>query len=222
MKSTDKRNSIIKLAIFIFIVVSIIAVTKIAGLDACLDKDKLQTWVKGFGMWGPLVYILIFSIAPSFFLPGLPITIAGGVAFGPVYGTVYTIIGATIGASIAFLVARYFARGYVEHLLKGRLKTIDEGVEKRGWIFVAITRLIPIFPFNLLNYAFGLTKIRFSHYVIASFFCMLPATIAYVVFSSSIFGLLKGEVSFELIIGIVLIAVVSIIPVLYKKIYGGG
>ncbi len=219
MESIDKRNSIIKLTIFIFIVVSAIVVAKITGLDDYLDKDKLQTHVKDFGLWGPLVYILIFSIAPSLFLPGLPITIAGGLAFGPIYGTIYTIIGATIGASIAFLVARYFARGFVEGLFMEQplLQTIDKGIEKKGWLFVAITRLIPIFPFNLLNYAFGLTKIKFSHYIIASFFCMLPATAAYVVFSSSIFDLIKGKISPELIIGIVLIAVVSIIPVLYKK-----
>lgn len=215
----SSKQPTVKIFIFAVLIITSIIIIRITGLDDYLDKDKLQTYVKGFGMWGPLLYILIFSIAPSFFLPGLPITIAGGLAFGPIYGTIYTIIGATIGASIAFLVARYFARGFVEGLFREQplLQTIDKGIEKKGWLFVAITRLIPIFPFNLLNYAFGLTKIKFSHYVIASFFCMLPATAAYVVFSSSIFDILKGNISVELIIGIVLIAAVSIIPVIYKK-----
>ncbi|MBI5893318.1 MAG: TVP38/TMEM64 family protein [Deltaproteobacteria bacterium] len=215
----SSKQPTVKIFIFAVLIITSIIIIRITGLDDYLDKDKLQTYVKGFGMWGPLLYILIFSIAPSFFLPGLPITIAGGLAFGPIYGTIYTIIGATIGASIAFLVARYFARGFVERLFREQplLQTIDKGIEKKGWLFVAITRLIPIFPFNLLNYAFGLTKIKFSHYVIASFFCMLPATAAYVVFSSSIFDILKGNISVELIIGIVLIAAVSIIPVIYKK-----
>ncbi|OGP29552.1 MAG: hypothetical protein A2073_02745 [Deltaproteobacteria bacterium GWC2_42_11] len=212
-----KRNIFIKLSVFTIILIVIIIIVKISGLGDYLDKDRLQIWIKGFGIWGPLVYILIYSITPSLFVPGLPVTMAAGLAFGPVYGTIYAIIGATIGASIAFLVARYFARGFVEDLLKGRFKTIDEEVGKRGWVFVAITRLIPLFPFNLLNYAFGLTKIKFSHYVIASFFCMLPATAAYVMFSSSIFDILKGKISRELIIGIILITVVSVIPVLYKK-----
>ncbi|MDP6625978.1 MAG: VTT domain-containing protein [Nitrospinota bacterium] len=82
---------------------------------------------------------------------------------------------------------------------------------------MAITRLIPLFPFNLLNYAFGLTKIRFNHYSITSFICMFPATAAYVVLSSSLINLLKGKVSPELIIGVVLIAVVSAIPIIYNK-----
>ncbi|MBI5681769.1 MAG: TVP38/TMEM64 family protein [Deltaproteobacteria bacterium] len=213
----NRNGNFIKLVGFSIILLTIIILTRLTGLDRYLDKDLFQTGVKGFGMWGPLVYILIYSITPSLFLPGIPVTIAGGLAFGPFYGTIYAIIGATIGASIAFLIARYFARGFVENLLKGRFKTIDEEVEKKGWLFVAITRLIPVFPFNLLNYAFGLTKIRFSHYVIASFIFMLPATAAYVVFSSSIFDVLKGKVSREMVIGIILITVISIIPVLYKR-----
>jgi len=216
----NKKTSSIKLIIFVSILVAIIALLKLTGLDDYFDKDLLQAWVKGFGVWGPLVYILIYSITPALLLPGLPVTVAGGLAFGPIYGTIYAITGATIGASIAFLTARYLARDYIEHLIKGKLKTIDEEVEKKGWLFVAITRLIPIFPFNLLNYAFGLTKIKFSHYVIASFFFMLPATAAYVILSSSILDILKGKVSTELIIGVILITVIFIIPVLYKKFYG--
>lgn len=214
---TSKKKNIIKLALFAGVIIAIILLIKATGLDHYLDKDKLHSWIKGFGVWGPLVYILIYSITPAFFLPGLPVTIVAGLAFGPIYGTALALIGATIGASIAFLISRYFARRQIEKLLKGKLKTIDDGVEKKGWIFVAITRLIPLFPFNLLNYAFGLTKIKFSHYVITSFICMSPGTAAYVVFSSSLLDVFKGEVSSELIIGIVLIATVSAIPIIYNK-----
>jgi uncharacterized membrane protein YdjX (TVP38/TMEM64 family) len=216
-KDENKKKNIIKLALFAGVIIAIITLSKTTGLDQFLDKERLHSWIKGFGPWGPLVYILIYSITPSLFLPGLPVTIAGGLAFGPVYGTLFAIVGATIGACLAFLVARYFARSQVECLLEGRLKKIDEGVEKKGWIFVAITRLIPIFPFNLLNYAFGLTKIKFSHYAITSFICMLPATAAYVVLSSSLLDLLKGRVSPELIIGVVLLAAVSSVPFIYNK-----
>lgn len=215
--SDNKKKNIIKLSLFAGVVIAIIALIKTTGLDQYLDEEKLHTWINGFGPWGPLVYILVYSITPSLFIPGLPVTIAAGLAFGPVYGTVFALLGATIGASIAFLIARYFARNHIEELLKGKLKKIDDGVEKKGWIFVAITRLIPVFPFNLLNYAFGLTKIKFSHYAIASFVFMFPATAAYVVFSSSLFDILKGEISPELIIGIVLIAVVSSIPIIYSR-----
>lgn len=212
-----KKENIIKLSLFIGSIIALIAMIKVSGLDEYLDKDKLHAWIKGFGPWGPLAYILVYSITPAFFLPGLPVTIVAGLAFGPVYGTIFALIGATIGAAIAFLIARYFARKQIEELIKGKLKIIDEGVEKKGWIFVAITRLIPIFPFNLLNYAFGLTKIHFSHYIITSFICMLPGTAAYVVFSSSLLDVLKGEVSPEFIIGIALLAAVSSIPFIYNK-----
>lgn len=178
----------------------------------------MRLWIDSFGIGGPLVYIAIYSLTPSLMLPAIPITVIGGVLFGPIHGTVYVIIGATIGASIAFLVARYMGREWVEGFIKeGRLKELDEKVEKQGWKIVAFTRLIPLFPFNFLNYAFGLTKIRFSHYVIASFIFMLPGAIAFVVFSSSILDILKGRGSKEFVIGLILVLIVSIIPLVYKK-----
>ena len=214
----DRKKSIIKLAFFLIILASAILLIQATGVSRFLDKDNLQSWIESFGSLGPIVYISIYSVAPSLFLPGVPLTIAGGVAFGPLYGTIYTIIGATIGASVAFLVARYFARSQVEQLISGRLEELDKGVEKKGWVFVAITRLIPLFPFNLLNYAFGLTKIRFAHYAIASFIFMLPGTAAYVIFSSSFLDVLRGKLSFEFILGLILVITVSIVPVLYKKV----
>lgn len=219
MSSMDenKKKNIIKLALFAGVIILIITLIKTTGLDQYLDKERLHLWIKGFGPWGPLIYVLVYSITPILFLPGLPVTVVAGLAFGPVYGTILALVGATIGACLAFLVARYFARSKVENLLKGKLKKIDEGVEKNGWIYVAITRLIPVFPFNLLNYAFGLTKIRFSHYAITSFICMFPATAAYVVLSSSLLDLLKGRVSPELMIGAALLAAVSAIPFIYNK-----
>jgi uncharacterized membrane protein YdjX (TVP38/TMEM64 family) len=93
-------------------------------------------------------------------------------------------------------------------------------VARHGWKVVAFTRLIPAFPFNLLNYAFGLTKVPFAHYVAASFVCMLPACIAFIVFSSSLLGLIKGKVSSTALLGISLIVLVSLIPVAYRRLKG--
>lgn len=113
------------------------------------------------------------------FLPGSLLTIAGGVLFGPVWGTFYNLTGATIGATTAFLIARYLASDLVSRKMGGRLKQLVEGVEAEGWRFVAFVRLVPLFPFNLLNYTLGLTRIRLFHYVFASYICMLPGAIAY-------------------------------------------
>lgn len=210
-------NKKIRAVFFILILIFLIAAIRLFGLHAYLDQERLRGWIGGFGTGGPIVYILIFSIAPSLFLPGLPITVAGGLVFGPVWGTVYASVGSTLGAGIAFLVARYFARDTVVELLGDRWQKIDEGVTQKGWIYVAITRLIPVFPFNLLNYAFGLTKIPFLTYLLTSWVFMLPGTTAYVVFSSSILGLLKGKVSVTFVAGFILLLLVSSAPFIYRR-----
>jgi len=144
-----------------------------------LDAVALAQWVKSAGMAGPLVFMIIYALAAVFFLPGSVLTLAGGALFGPVWGTLYNLVGATIGATLAFLVARYLVSDWVEKKTGGRLKQLKNGVEGEGWRFVAFVRLVPLFPFNLLNYALGLTRIKFSHYVIATFVCMAPGALAY-------------------------------------------
>jgi uncharacterized membrane protein YdjX (TVP38/TMEM64 family) len=187
-----------------------------------LQKDKLRVLIGSYGAWAPAIYILIYALAPVLFLPGLPITIVGGIAFGPVWGVVYTITGSTIGASLAFLTARYLARDWVAAKLTGpRWEKLDSEVTKHGWKVVALTRLIPAFPFNLLNFAFGLTGIPFLHYAVATFIFMLPACIAFIVFSSSIPALIRGNISPASLLGIALIIFVSLMPVFYRRLKKG-
>jgi uncharacterized membrane protein YdjX (TVP38/TMEM64 family) len=201
------------------VLVAAIAAVHFSGASRYLEQEKLRELIQGYGVLAPALYMLIYALAPVFFLPGLPITIVGGILFGPFWGVVYTITGATIGASLAFLVARYLARDWIEgKLTSPRWRRLDREVETHGWKVVAFTRLIPAFPFNLLNYAFGLTRIPFMHYAVATFFCMLPACIAFIVFSSSLPGLIRGKVSPTLLIGILLVVLVSLLPVVYRSI----
>lgn len=157
----------------------------IAGIVAAvvfrdhLDASALQQWMQGAGAAGPIVFMFVYALATVLILPGSVLTLAGGALFGPVSGTLYNLTGATMGATLAFLVARYLASEWVERKTGGRLKQLKEGVEGEGWRFVAFVRLVPLFPFNLLNYALGLTRIKFWHYVIASYICMLPGAMAY-------------------------------------------
>lgn len=144
-----------------------------------LNAEALEQWVADFGRAGPLVFMLIYAVGTVLFLPGSIITLAGGALFGPVWGTFYNLTGATLGATLAFLIARYLGGNWVEHKSGGRIKQLKNGVEAEGWRFVAFVRLVPLFPFNVLNYALGLTSIRLSHYVIASYLCMLPGALAY-------------------------------------------
>lgn len=143
------------------------------------DAQALASWVKDAGPAAPLLFMLIYAVATVLFLPGSVITLAGGALFGPVLGTFYNLTGATIGATLAFLVSRYLASEWVAQRTGGRLKQLINGVEGEGWRFVAFVRLVPLFPFNLLNYALGLTRIPLLHYIVASYICMLPGAIAY-------------------------------------------
>lgn len=144
-----------------------------------LDAATLQQWVQQADAAAPVLFMVIYAIATVVFLPGSVLTLAGGALFGPVLGTFYNLTGATIGALLAFLVSRYLASDWVEQKTGGRLKQLKQGVEKEGWRFVAFVRLVPLFPFNLLNYALGLTRIRLSHYLLTSYVCMLPGAFAY-------------------------------------------
>ena len=143
------------------------------------DVDLIEQWINQAEGWAPFVFILIYIIATVLFLPGSVFTLAGGVIFGPVLGVLYNVIGATIGAALSFLIARYLASNWVSARSGGKLKQLINGVESEGWRFVAFTRLVPLFPFNLLNYALGLTKIRFIEYLLATFIFIITGAIAY-------------------------------------------
>lgn len=212
-----KKGGAIKRAIFLLLIIAAIMAVRFSGAIHYLERDALRASIQGYGALAPVLYMLLYAVAPALFLPGLPITIVGGILFGPFRGVVYTIISSTIGACVAFLVSRHIAREWIERKLRSpRWRRLDVGVEKHGWKIVAFTRLIPLFPFNLLNYAFGLTKIKFFHYAAATFIGMLPACIAFIVFSNSLLEAVRGRISPEFIIGLGLIILVSMVPVLYR------
>lgn len=214
----NNKGGMLKRILFLVIIIAAIFAIRLTGATQYLEQEKLRSLIQGYGTLAPFIYMLVYTVAPSLFLPGLPITIVGGILFGPFWGVIYTITSATLGACLAFLISRYVARDWIAGKLKSpRWRRLDEGVEKHGWKIVAFTRLIPLFPFNLLNYAFGLTKISFLHYAATTFICMLPACIAFIVFSSSLLDLIKGKVSPAFLVGLLLIIVVSMIPMFYNR-----
>jgi uncharacterized membrane protein YdjX (TVP38/TMEM64 family) len=144
-----------------------------------LDLGRLEGAVESAGVLGPLVYMAIYAFATTLFVPGTLFGLAGGVLFGPVWGTIWNLLGATLGAALSFLIARYLAADWVARKADGLVQRLIAGVEAEGWRFVAVTRLVPFVPFNLLNYALGLTRIRFDQYVLASLVCMAPGAAAY-------------------------------------------
>lgn len=208
----------LKPLLILAVLAAAIAGVRATGLQETLEQEHLRALIAGFGPWAPAFYMLLYTVAPALFLPGLPITIVGGVLFGPFWGVVYTITSATAGACVAFLVSRYVARGWVERRLVGsRWQKLDQEVARQGWKVVAFTRLVPLFPFNLLNYALGLTKIGFVPYALTTFFAMLPACVAFIVFSSSLLDLLGGRVSPAFLAGVALVAAVSCLPLALRR-----
>ncbi len=149
------------------------------GFRQQLSPADLAARLQDFGPLGALVFIGLFALATILFLPGSVFALAGGALFGPVLGTVFNLAGATIGAAIAFFIARYLASDWVARKSAGKLARLIKGVESEGWRFVAFTRLVPLFPFNLLNYALGLTRIGALPYVLATAISMVPGAIAY-------------------------------------------
>ena len=149
-------------------------------LKAALD------WISKLGPWGPLIFIGIYIVAAVLFVPGSVLTLGAGALFGVVLGSVCVSISATLGATAAFLVGRYLARDAIAHKIERSEKfaAIDRAVADEGWKIVLLTRLSPIFPFTLLNYAFGLTRVRLGHYVLASWIGMMPGTVMYVYLGS--------------------------------------
>ncbi|HEY9649942.1 MAG TPA: TVP38/TMEM64 family protein [Coleofasciculaceae cyanobacterium] len=142
-------------------------------------------WIDNLGAVGAIAFILLYIIAAIAFLPGSILTLGAGVVFGVVLGSFYVFIGATLGATAAFLVGRYLARGWVTKKIAGnkKFRAIDEAVGREGLKIVLLTRLSPIFPFNLLNYAYGITGVSLKDYVIGSL-GMIPGTIMYVYIGS--------------------------------------
>ena len=138
------------------------------------------------GPWGPVLFALLYVVATVFFLPGSVLTVGAGVVFGLVRGFVIVSISATLGATAAFLVGRYLAREWIAGKIEGHPKfaAIDEAVAGGGWKIVALLRLSPVVPFNVLNYAFGVTRVSLRDYAVASWIGMMPGTLVYVYLGS--------------------------------------
>ena len=210
------NNKFIRIALFLLL--SIAVAWGILNKDS-INPQAIQTSIENAGLAAPLFFMLIYIISTVLFLPGSVLTLLGGALFGPVYGTFYSLTAATIGAMLAFLIARYLAADWVEKKSSGRIKQLINGVESEGWRFVAFTRLVPLFPFNILNYALGLTKISFTQYSIATYLFMLPGALAY-----TYLGYIGKEAATggedlvqKAMLALALLAIVAFIPRLINK-----
>jgi uncharacterized membrane protein YdjX (TVP38/TMEM64 family) len=209
--STDEKSDHHgKLILFIVLLATVIILLRLTGWG---DKlILLRDWISSLGVWGPFVFVLLYIAAVIAALPGAAITIAGGTLFGSVAGVILVSIASTIGASLAFLIARYLARDFVLRKLAANetFRQLDRLTLEHGAAVVAITRLVPLFPFDILNYGFGLTAISFRTYVFWSWLCMLPGTILYVVGTDAVVSAISsGEIPW-LLVSVLLIAGIAL------------
>lgn len=161
-----------------------------------------RDWIESLGPLGPAAFVALYVVAAVAMVPGIALTVGAGALFGSVWGSVYVSVASTLGAAGGFLIARYLARESVSGWLGGNptFRYLDEMTERHGATMVAITRLVPVFPYNLLNYGFGLTRVPLGTYLFWSWLCMLPATVVYVVGADALFtGLRDGQVPWALV-----------------------
>lgn len=196
----DKTNGWWWPVALLVLIVTMLVLAQVYGVGERLVD--LREWIRGLGAWGPVAFVPFYTLAVVAALPGSALSVVAGALFGSGLGIVVVVHAATLGASLSFLISRYFARDAIAHWLSTneKFRRLDQLTEEHGAIIVALTRLVPILPFNVLNYGFGLTRVPFWTYVFWSWLCMLPGTILYVVGADTLTqGIAQGEVPWVLI-----------------------
>jgi len=203
----------------------IAAITVAAIYRDVWATDSLTNWIAGFGAYAPIVFMLTRIVGAIILIPGSAMAFVAGAAFGFLPGSVYNLISSTIGAVIAFSLARLIAPGWIRRNLRDEslLNRLIAGVEAEGWRFVAFVRLVPLFPYNVANYALGLTDIKASHYTLATLICMIPGDLVYVYMGYAAREALEGNVrAWQLaLIALAALAVLAFIPRLVKYFRNG-
>ena len=190
-KTVAGKAKTIKIVIAFVVIIAIVVASQYFNIQQVF-RDVLN-WISELGYIGTAIFIGIYVLACVLMLPGTILTLGAGVIFGLIIGSIVVSVASTVGATCAFVAGRYLARDWIAAKIAGNEKfnAVDEAVEQEGWKIVLLTRLSPVFPFNLLNYSFGLTKVRLSHYVLASWIGMIPGTVMYV-YIGSLAGDLAG------------------------------
>jgi uncharacterized membrane protein YdjX (TVP38/TMEM64 family) len=143
------------------------------------DPKEVQLEVLAWGMWGPLVYMILYAVGPSFLVPGAVMTIAGGLAFGTLWGSVYSLVGANVGAVVAFGAGRFLGRGFVESVVGKRFDAMLGRIARHGFQIILYLRIVPVIPYNALNLIAGSSRITFRDYLWATLIGMIPGTILF-------------------------------------------
>ena len=202
-----------------FFLVVLVAIVGFGVLGSGLSVEEMTQWFEDLGAWGPAIFVILYILAVVVAFPASILTVLAGLLFGAFWGVVLVSIASTTGASFAFLLARYVAREDTKKALaqKPAFKRLEMLTEDHGAMMVALVRLVPLFPFNLVNYGFGITKIEFKSYVFWSWLCMLPFTIVFVVGGDIAIRLSEGEVPWVLIVVVLMMLAILQMVVRHAK-----
>ncbi|MDA1197004.1 MAG: TVP38/TMEM64 family protein [Nanoarchaeota archaeon] len=211
-----KKKHVVKIVVLIAVVVFLISLGKMYDLKSLLSEEVVKMHVMRLGPFAALAFTVLYIAATLLFLPGTPLSIAGGFIFGSWMGTLYVVVGAVLGASLAFFLARFFGQGFFHTLLKEKFKKLDEYDSKlceNGFVTMLFLRLVPLFPFNGLNFALGLTRVKFKDFFLGTLLGIIPGSFVFVSIGAN-----TGDVRsprFYLAIGAFLLLV--LVPTVYKK-----
>jgi len=169
--------------------VSVVLIAIVIGLGVYLCKSSgmlqnctpqsMKNYISSFGMRAPIIYIVMFTIVPLTLFPDAVLAVAGGMIFGLGLGTFYTIIGAVCGGTLSFFISRTFGRGLVKKLVNGKVEWLENGIERRGFLFILMLRLIPLVPFDVISYGAGLSRIKYKDFALATSIGIVPGVLVY-------------------------------------------
>jgi len=178
-----------------------------------VEAEDLRNWILSFGLWAPVIYIIVYTIRPLIFFPASVLSIAGGLAFGAWMGTFYTIIGATLGAMLSFLVAKVVGRSIVTKEWRGNAAKFQAQMEHNGFLYVLLFRLIPVINFDLISYMAAIAKVRFTSFALATLIGIIPGTFAYNFLGSSF---VSGNPKI-IAAAIVVFVILTVVPILIRN-----
>jgi uncharacterized membrane protein YdjX (TVP38/TMEM64 family) len=207
-----EKRSAIKAGFFLVLLLLVLLFVHFVGISR-LTPESIRNIVLSFGWWGPVVYIVMYSIRPLLLFPAIVLTLAGGLAFGPWWGTFYVVVGGVMGASLCFVIARLLGSKKLQKYMGkySQLQLFENQLEVNGFRTMLIMRLVPIFPYDPVSYLAGLSKISFQDYVLATTIGMIPGAFAYNVLGYSLLDVFSS--TFLLAIG--LLVIVMFTPLVY-------
>ncbi|MGA9381574.1 MAG: TVP38/TMEM64 family protein [Phormidium sp.] len=174
-----------KTSMFLLTIICLVATGLAIYLLGGINPEQLQLWLKQAGIWAPIIYIVIYTIATILVMPSTALNLTGGAIFGPWLGTLWTSIGAIVAAVVAFIFARTSGREFVARKLAGKWQAMDAEMQQGGLFYMFAIRLLPIIPYGLVNFAAGLTSIRFRDYLLGTILGTVPGILPFVLLGSS-------------------------------------